>query len=333
MAVLDDSKMGSGSAGLVIVRPVGRRVITHAIHDVDGTHSLIRDWPPVMSAVIHYAYTCGLEEDFDSEGQIRALVERVGKEPLPETDRFCVETAGLSAITQMEYAVRRAVQLGNVPAERGLALTDQARQTNAEIIRRIWAGEERFDDLEEPPEVKRFIEERTPRLFRLYEAVLGGASRDRNTREARRNPGPWRVAGSLEFIQYLRAIGCTNFFLTGAVVYPEGGMYEEVQALGFQVGPGSLVEALEGSSWNRKMPKGEVMRDLLKRRAVDGREVLVIGDGRSEILAGVDLGAVTISRLPPAADRQRQLHHSFGTNYIVPDFTDPLLTQLIRRGD
>jgi phosphoglycolate phosphatase-like HAD superfamily hydrolase len=333
MAILDDSALGDGSAGLVIVRPVGRRMITHVIHDVDGTHSLIRDWPPVMSLAIHWAMTCGLGDDFDSEENLPALIARVGQEPLEETDRFCVETAGLSALTQMEFGIRRAVELGNVPADCGFTLTEAQRKSNAEIIRRIWAGQERFDDIDEPAELRAFIDERTPRLFRLYEAILSGVSRDRNTAAAWRNPEAWRVPGSIEFIRYLQAIGCRNYFLTGAVIHPDGGMYEEVQALGFDVGPGKMVEALRGSSWNRKSPKDEVIRDLCAGLAVSPHNVWVIGDGRAEIRAGAQMGAVTTSRLPPDAGRQREIHVALGTNYILPDFTDPLLRQLIREGD
>ena len=30
------------------------REIKYAFHDIDGTHSLIREWPPVMSAPASY---------------------------------------------------------------------------------------------------------------------------------------------------------------------------------------------------------------------------------------------------------------------------------------
>ncbi len=332
MAIFDDSCLKDHSGNIEVINPAGRRRITHAVHDIDGTHSLIRDWPPVMSLVIHWAMTCGLEDDFDSPQNAAALTERAGREPLPETDRFCIESAGLSAITQMEYGIRRAVELGHVPGEADLALTESERGNNSEILRRIWDGEERFDDVEEPPRLRRFIDERTPRLFRLYEAVLNGASRDRNTAAARKNPEQWRVPGSMELMKHLHAIGCLNHFVTGAVIYEDGGMYEEALALGYEIGPGKIVESLEGSSWDRKLPKDEVMRELCRREDVDPRRVLVLGDGRTEIKAGVQMGCVTMSRLPPEARRQRQLHIALGTHYILPDFTSPVLKELIRRG-
>jgi phosphoglycolate phosphatase-like HAD superfamily hydrolase len=330
MAILDDRILGDRRGNIEVVRPVGRRRITHVIHDVDGTHSLIRQWPPVMSLVIHYAMHCGLAADFDSEENAAALVEGVGREPLPETDEFCVETAGLSALTQMEYGIRRAVQLGNVPDSAGLSLTESQAAANADVISRIAEGEERFPDVDEPAQLAAFITEYAPRLFRLYEDVLNKASRDSNTADAREHPERWRVPGSLEFLAHLHSLGCTNYFVTGAVIYADGGMFEEVAALGFRVGPGRLVHSLEGSSWDRKEPKDEVMRDLCRREGIDPTDVLVVGDGRTEIRAGIDMGCVVMSRLPEDAVRPRALHRELGTNYILPDFTSPLLRKLIR---
>jgi phosphoglycolate phosphatase-like HAD superfamily hydrolase len=331
MAIFDDSVLRSDPGNIEVVNPVGRRRITHVVHDVDGTHSLIRDWRPVMSLVVHWAMTCGLKEDFDSARVAAALVERVGKEPLPETDEFCIESAGLSAITQMEYGIRRAVELRTVPAGADLALRDAQRDNNRSIIARIWNGEERFDDIREPPGLREFIEERAARLFRLYETVLNGACRDRNTAAAKKDPERWRVPGSLEFMEHLHAAGCLNYFVTGAVIYEDGGMHEEVLALGFEIGPGKVVQRLDGSSWDRKMPKDEVMRELFRREGVHPTSALVLGDGRTEIKAGVEMGCITMSRLPVEAGRQRTLHRSLCTNYILPDFTSPVLKDLVRR--
>jgi phosphoglycolate phosphatase-like HAD superfamily hydrolase len=331
MPIIDDRGLERGWDGCQVLRPVGCRRITHAIHDIDGTHSLIRDWPPVMSLSIHWAMTCGLKPDFDSPAVVRELVARVGREPLEETDRFCVESAGLSAITQMEFGIRRAVELGNVPADPRLELSAEEKRGNSEIIRRIWAGQERFPDVAQPAGLLEFIAERAGRLFKLYEAVLNGACRDRNTADARRNPARWRVPGALEFMEHLRAIGCRNYFVTGAVLYAGGGMLEEVEAVGFQVGPGKAVEAMLGSSWDRKQPKDEVMRELFAREGIDPKAALVIGDGRTEIAAGASFGSVCMSRLPDDARRQRELHRELGTNYILRDYTAPELHRLLRK--
>lgn len=329
MARLNDTFLTKNASNIQMINPVGEREITHIIHDIDGTHSLIREWPPVMSVSLYWAMTCGLENDFDSDENLQKLIDRVGSEPLPETDQFCVESAGLSAITQMEYAIRRAIELGNIPENAGFSLTEEQKKNNSEIIKRIWNGEERFDDIEEPEALMKFINERTPRLFVLYEKILNGACRDRNTADAWKHPERWMVPGSMEFIRYLYETGCVNYFVTGSVIYEEGGMYEEVKALGFEIGPGKMIESLEGSSWDKKMPKDEVMSELFKERGIDPAKVVVIGDGRSEIKAGIDQGCVTISRLPENAKRLRELHIELGTNYIVPDFSDPCLRKMI----
>ena len=50
------------------------REILYAFHDIDGTHSLIRDWPPVMSIVLHYVSENGVPEGYDSDEQVKKLV-------------------------------------------------------------------------------------------------------------------------------------------------------------------------------------------------------------------------------------------------------------------
>ena len=136
------------------------RRIKYAFHDIDGTHSLIRNWPPVMSAVLNDVIERGLAPDFDSDENTRRLIGQCGTRPLEETDRFCVESAGMSALTQMEWAIRRAVEEGRVAVACD-------RNDNSLIIRRIWQGEERFDDIPETPEMLDMLSVYTPRLFKL----------------------------------------------------------------------------------------------------------------------------------------------------------------------
>jgi len=71
-------------------------------------------------------------------------------------------------------------------------------------------------------------------------------------------------------------------------------------------------------------------RALADSEKIDPAEVLVIGHGRTEIKAGVEMGAVTIRRLPRDAKRPRELHKDLGTNYILEDYTDPQPRCLIR---
>ncbi len=317
MAFIDSEKTG---AGVELLVPFGKREFTHIIHDIDGTHSLIRDWPPVMSLSMHYAMTSGLEEGFDSTENLEKLVARVGSEPLPETDRTCVEFGGYSALTQLEYGIRRGFQEGTYDKKLVSLMTPEVLETNAKILDLMRSGVEIFDDIEEPAEIKAYIREVGPPLFRLYENILNGACRDKNTEDARTNPEKWRVPGSVEFMEYLQALGCTNYFVTGAVVYEEGGMLEEVEACGFDVGPGKLVESLRGSTWDKKMPKDDWIKAIIKEENLDPAKVLIIGDGRTEIKVGVEMGSVTISRLPKDEFMQRKIQTGLGTNIIVTDY-------------
>ena len=138
----------------------------------------------------------------------------------------------------------------------------------------------------------------------------------------------------MEFMNYLYENGVKNYFVTGAVVDksidPPLGMYEEVLGLNFQIGEGKAVEDILGSTWNEKIPKDEVMRRLVKDLGINGENVLVVGDGRSEISAGVKMGAFTVSILPQNATRQRELHKQLGTNMIIPDYTAVDIKEIIK---
>jgi len=308
-----------------IINMIENREIVCAFHDIDGTHSLIRNWPPVMSRVLYDTAVNGIPENLTSEENINRLVSLCGVEDLEETDRFCVESAGLSALTQMEWAIRRNQELTN--GEYNSAL-------NSEIISLIWKGEEKFENFDEPKEYLDYLNEKTPKLFWVYEQVLNRYCRDNNLRKAKENPEEFLIKGSMEFMNYLHEKGIKNYFVTGAVVdksiQPPMGMYEEVLGLGFEIGEGKAVEDILGSTWDEKIPKDEVMRRLVKELGIDGKNVLVIGDGRSEISAGVALGAVTVSSLPETANRQRELHCEIGTNMIIPDYTAEDLKEIIK---
>lgn len=297
--------------------------IRYAFHDIDGTHSLIREWPPVMSICLYDVVENGVPEDFDSKENEKRLIAAAGTKALPETDRFCVESAGLSALTQMEWAIRRSVEEGNIKV-------DCDREVNSEIIKRIWAGEEIFDALPETAEMNKLLREKTPRLFKLYEAVLNGYCRDKNLEKAKKNPESFQVGGSMNFMEYLKNHGVKNYFVTGAVVEKGMGMHEEVETLGYRIGKGELVEDILGSTWTEKIPKEVVMQRLLGELGADGKNVLVVGDGRAEILAGVEMGAIVISRLPKSAVYQRKLHKELGSNIIVEDYQNKDLFEILR---
>lgn len=297
----------------IVINDFEQREISYAFHDIDGTHSLIREWPPVMSICLYDVIERGISEDFDSPENVKRLIDLAGSKELPETDRFCIESAGLSALTQMEWAIRRAVEEGTV-------VINCNKENNSAIIKRIWAGEEYYDDLPDTDEMKSMLTDKTPRLFKLYEAVLNGYCRDKNLEIAKRDPDRFLVPGSMEFMKFLKDMGVKNYFVTGAVVEKGMGMHEEVEALGFKIGEGELVEDIIGSTWTEKMPKDMVMQKLMREMDLKGENILVVGDGRAEISAGVQMGALCISRLPANALYQRKLHHELGSNIIVEDY-------------
>lgn len=307
-----------------VLKEIKDRKILYAFHDIDGTHSLIRNWPPVMSRVLYDTAHNGIPENLTSDDNINRLVALCDTEILEETDRFCIESAGLSALTQMEWAIRRNQEINKGEFD---------SETNSEIINLIWKGEEKFDSFTEPQEYLDYLKEVTPKLFWVYEQVLNRFCRDNNLKKAKENPEEFLVKGSKEFMQYLYDNGVKNYFVTGAVVdksiEPPMGMYEEVLGLGFDIGEGKLVEDILGSSWDEKIPKEDVMYRLAKDFNINGENILVVGDGRSEITAGVKLGAVTLSILPIEAKRQRQLHEELGADMIIPDYTYNDLKKII----
>ena len=309
-----------------VINQIKNREIICAFHDIDGTHSLIRNWPPVMSRVLYDTVVNGIPENITSKENIDRLVSLCDVEPLDETDKFCIESAGLSALTQMEWAIRR-----NMEHTGG----KYSSQINSEIIQRIWKGEELFDDFDEPQEYIEYLNEITPKLFWVYEQVLNEFCRNKNLELAKKNPEAFLVKGSMEFMNYLKDLGIKNYFVTGAVVdksaKPPMGMYEEVLGLGFEIAKDAAVEDIYGSTWTEKIPKEEVMKRLVKKLGIEGNKVLVIGDGRSEITAGKELGAVTISLLPRNALRQRELHKELGTDIIIEDYDMSIIKKLIHK--
>ena len=304
---------GPGNGVIESVTPFSPRRITHAFHDIDGTHSRIRDWVPVMTLVTGFTARYGMPPGTPEE--MAALMLARKDEDFEEAHRFAVESAGLSALTQMEWALRCARRL-----------TGESTPANEEIIRLIWRGEETFPETGEGAQALEELACDASLLFRAYEILLLAMGRDRNLAEARRDPAAWRIPGSMDFLKSLRNAGIQNYFITGAVVEhdgtgrPRGTMAEEIEVLGYEVGPGKIIEEFRGSAWNRKLPKKEIMRELCAEKAIDPRNVLVVGDGRSEIAAGAELGCVTLSRLDRSARRAREIHRELKTHMIAENY-------------
>ncbi|MBQ7321556.1 MAG: HAD family hydrolase [Clostridia bacterium] len=305
-----------------VIGAFGEREILYAFHDIDGTHSLIRDWPPVMSIVLHYVSEGGVPDGYDSDENVQKLVDMAGTKPLPETDSFCIESAGLSALTQMEWAIRRAIDKGHIDVPCN-------KEENREKIEMIRKGEEIFAN-PDTPEMTEFLTVHTPRLFKFYEKVLNGFCRDENLELAKKDPDRFIVDGSKEFLTYLKDHGVKNYFVTGAVVEKGMGMHEEVETLGFEIGEGKIIEDLIGSTWTDKIPKDQIMEKLLVTLGADGKNVLVIGDGRSEISAGVKMGALCISRLEKTDTFRRELHRKLGSHIVLESYNEEDFKSLMK---
>ncbi|MCQ2771126.1 MAG: HAD family hydrolase [Clostridia bacterium] len=306
----------------IVIKDFKCRAIKYAFHDIDGTHSLIRDWPPVMSIVLDYVSRGGVPEGYDSDENVKKLISLAGTKPLPDTDKFCVESAGLSALTQMEWAIRRAIDFGHINI-------DCDKVDNKNKIERIGQGEEIFD-VPDTDEMRAFLDIHTPRLFKFYEKVLNGFCRDKNLELAKTDPDRFIIKGSKKFLQFLKDNGVKNYFVTGAVVERGMGMFEEVETLGYGIGPGEVIEDIIGSTWTDKLPKDVIMENLMKKLGINGEEILVIGDGRAEISAGVNMGALCISRLGKEEEYKRNLHKKLGTDIIIEDYEDPDFWGLVK---
>ena len=146
--------------------------------------------------------------------------------------------------------------------------------------------------------------------------------RDVNLIKAMHEPEEWLVGGSKDFLRFLKEHGVKNYFVTGAVIEhapdgaPCGSMYEEVQTLGLL----DWADDFCGSTWDVKLPKDLIMQRICKRENIAPKNVLVVGDGRSEIAAGVAMNALTISRLDATATRAREIHRKLKSNIIVENY-------------
>ena len=93
---------------------------------------------------------------------------------------------------------------------------------------------------------------------------------------------------------------------------------------------GEIIEDIIGSTWTEKLPKDVIMERLLETLGAKGENVIVVGDGRSEISAGVKMGALCVSRLGKNEEYKRALHKRLGTDIIIESFNDPDFRELMK---
>ena len=185
-----------------LVNGFEKREIKYVFHDIDGTHSLIRDWVPVMTLVTGAVAAYGMFPGTPAEAAAAIAQHQV--EEFTEAHNFAIESAGLSALTQMEWALRMSRRISG-----------QSSELNEKIIQAIWQGKERFEDAGETPEELQELKEQSSQLFRVYEILLLEMCRNRNLAAAKQDPEAWKVAGSMDFLQYLHDSGVKNYFVTG----------------------------------------------------------------------------------------------------------------------
>jgi len=314
-----DIDPGKIPAGVEKCSSFSLRRITHAFHDIDGTHSLIREWVPVMTLVTGFTARYGMAEG-NSAAEKAAVIARFSPEDFPEGNRFAIESAGLSALTQMEWALRRAGENGLYPLE------GSSPETNSAVVSAIWGGDEEFENYGESHAFRRKLAEDASILFKAYELLLLAMGRDRNLADAKINPDKWRVPGSVEFLKFLHDHGVKNYFVTGAVVeyasdgMPQGTMAEEIAALGLTPAEDGIVTRLAGSTWREKLPKEKIMLDICRKEGIEPSQLLIVGDGRSEIAAAAAMGALAMSRLDENSLRAREIHKALGTHLIVSKY-------------
>ncbi len=306
-------------AGIEKCSPFSARRITHAFHDIDGTHSLIREWVPVMTLVTGFTARNGMAKGETIEEKAENIARHLPEE-FPEGKSFAIESAGLSALTQMEWALRRAGENGLYP------LDGSSPEINSTIVSAIWNGKEEFENYGESAGFCKKLAADASMLFKVYELLLLKMGRDRNLADARINPDKWRVKGSIEFLKFLHDNGVKNYFITGAVVEyasdgtPQGTMVEEIATLGLMPAGNGIVTKLAGSTWKEKLPKEKIMMEICRKENIAPAQLLIVGDGRSEIAAGVAMGALAMSRLDENSLRAREIHKALGTHLIVSKY-------------
>lgn len=134
-------------------------------------------------------------------------------------------------------------------------------------------------------------------------------------------PEEYLVPGSREFLLELKRRGIQIYIASGT---DDGDVHREAELLGIR----PIVTAVKGAPYHRRdCSKEAVIRDILGDHGFDGNELLVVGDGKVEILLGREAGAVTIGVASDERVFGGQFHpgkltklKAAGADYIVADF-------------
>lgn len=137
----------------------------------------------------------------------------------------------------------------------------------------------------------------------------------------------WLVPGSREYLCLLKEAGVRIYIASGT---DEEDVRREAALLGIS----DLTEEIHGAPHRRKdCSKEMVIREILRKGELHGRELLVAGDGRVEIELGREAGALTIGiasrELRPGNGMnlgKLQKLRKAGADYLAADFM-PLVAQ------
>lgn len=130
------------------------------------------------------------------------------------------------------------------------------------------------------------------------------------------------IRGSREFLEALYKKGILLFTASGT---DEADVIKEAEALGVS----QFFQAINGAKpHSRDCSKEAVLSRLLSESGFRGEEILVIGDGKVEIKAGLEIGALTLGIASVEegnasineAKRERLI--KAGAHAVVPDFSN-----------
>ena len=141
-------------------------------------------------------------------------------------------------------------------------------------------------------------------------------------KEGTASPNQYLVPGSREFLIELASHGIQTYIASGT---DDIDVQREAELLGIR----KMVAEVRGAPHRRKdCSKEAVIHDILTTQGRNGDELLVVGDGKVEILLGREVHAVTIGIASDERSFGGRFHpkkleklRKAGADYIAADFT------------
>ncbi len=152
---------------------------------------------------------------------------------------------------------------------------------------------------------------------RLMELVN---SRTEKLISGKHKPGDFRIQGSFEFLAALNERGIEIYIASGT---DDVDVQREVESIEIK----QFVKLIAGAPYGRTAcSKEAVIKTLIEDQGIQGRELVVIGDGKVEIGLGVEVGAISIGAATDEINRhginefKRAKLIKAGANAIIGDF-------------